>query len=79
VARIADVLLHDQRAILTICTQIEGVPDCDGVTLALPHLVGGAGALATIPLPLDGGEREGLRRSAGILRGAIESLSKTFK
>jgi L-lactate dehydrogenase len=79
VARIADVLLHDQRAILTICTRIEGVPDCDGVTLALPHLVGGAGALATIPLPLDGGEREGLRRSAGILRGAIEALSKTVK
>jgi L-lactate dehydrogenase len=75
VARIADVLLHDQRAILTICTRISGVPDCDGVTLALPHLVGGTGALATIPLPLDAGEREGLRRSAGILREAIESLT----
>jgi L-lactate dehydrogenase len=77
VARIADVLLHDQRAILTICSHIKGVPDCDGVTLALPHLVGGAGALATIPLPLDAGEHEGLRRSAGILREAIESLTKT--
>jgi len=74
VARIVDVLLHDQRAILTICCRIAGVPDCDGVTLALPHLVGGEGALATIPLVLDAGEREGLRRSAGILREAIESL-----
>ena len=74
VARIADVLLHDQRAILTICSQIQGVPDCDGITLALPHLVGGAGALATIPLPLDATEREALRRSAAILREAIESL-----
>jgi L-lactate dehydrogenase len=79
VARIVDVLLHDQRAILTICTLIEGVPDCDGVTLALPQLVGGAGALATIPLLLDSGEQEGLRRSAGILRKAIESLTTTFK
>jgi L-lactate dehydrogenase len=78
VARIADVLLHDQRAILTICSRIEGVPDCEGVTLALPHLVGGAGALATIPLQLDAGEQEGLRRSAGILRDAIESLTKTL-
>jgi L-lactate dehydrogenase len=75
VARIVDVLLHDQRAILTICCRITGVPDCDGVTLALPHLVGGEGALATIPLPMDSMEQEGLRRSAGILREALESLN----
>ena len=74
VARIVDVLLHDQRAILTICSRITGVPDCEGVTLALPHLVGGGGALATIPLPLDTDEREALRRSAGLLRDAIEPL-----
>src|SRR3954471_5413356 len=50
VARIVSVLLHDQRAILSICTRITTVPDCAGVTLAMPHLVGGQGALATIPL-----------------------------
>src|SRR6185369_1520887 len=74
VARIVDVLLHDQRAILTICARIAGVPDCDGLTLALPHLVGGKGALATIPLSIDITEREGLQRSAGILREALQSL-----
>ena len=74
-ARIVDVLLHDQRAILTICSRITGVPDCDGVTLALPHLVGGEGVLATIPLALDAAEREGLRRSAGVLREAMASLN----
>src|SRR5215813_2864694 len=79
VARIVDVLLHDQRAILTICSRIDGVPDCDGITLALPHLVGGKGALAPIPLPLDAAEQEGLRRSAGILREAIESLKLKSK
>jgi L-lactate dehydrogenase len=79
VARIVDVLLHDQRAILTICCRIAGVPDCDDVTLALPHLVGGEGALASIPLPLDATEHEGLRRSAGILREAIASLKLNSK
>ena len=74
-ARIVDVLLHDQRAILTICAPIANVPDCEGVTLALPHLVGGEGVLATIPLALDVTEREGLRRSAGALREAIASLN----
>jgi L-lactate dehydrogenase len=74
VARIVDVLLHDQRAILSICSRINGVFDCDGVTLALPHLVGGKGAMATIPLKLNEAEREGLRRSTGILREALDSL-----
>lgn len=75
VARIVDVLLHDQRAILTICARITGVPDCDGLTLALPHLVGGEGALGTMPLRLNGREQEELRHSASILRDAIELLT----
>ena len=75
VARIVDVLLHDQRAILTICSRITGVPDCEGVTLALPHLVDGDGVRATIPLALDATEREGLRRSANVLREAVGALT----
>jgi L-lactate dehydrogenase len=79
VARIVSVLLHDQRAILTICSRISGVPGCDGITLALPHLVGGHGALATIPLNLSPTESEALHRSANILREAIESLNLNSK
>lgn len=74
VARIVEVLVHDQRAILTICAHISRVADCEGVTLALPHLVGGDGVLATIPLDLADTERDGLRRSAGILREALAAL-----
>jgi L-lactate dehydrogenase len=79
VARIVSVLLHDQRAILTICSRISSVPRCDGITLALPHLVGGHGALATIPLNLSPSESEALHRSARILREAIESLNLNSK
>lgn len=74
VARIVSVLLHDQRAILTICTKIIGVPGCEGVTLALPHIVGGQGALATMRLPLNSAEEKALHRSADVLREAIASL-----
>jgi len=77
VARIVDVLLNDQRAVLTICSRIRGVAGCDGVTLGLPHLVGGQGAMGAIPLPLEPIEREALERSASILRKAIESLKLT--
>src|SRR5262245_42979933 len=71
VARIVEVVLHDQRAILTICARISGVPDCEGVTLSLPHLLTGAGVGAPIPLALNAAEREGLRRSASILREVV--------
>jgi len=75
VAHIVDVLLNDRRAVLTICTRIAGTPGCDGLTLALPHLVGGGGVLAAIPIHLEAAERDGLRRSADVLRGAIASLN----
>ena len=76
-ARIVDVLLHDQRAILSICCRLTGVPDCDGLTLGLPHIVGGQGAMGMIPLLLDATEQQGLQRSASILSEAIDSLELT--
>jgi L-lactate dehydrogenase len=77
VAHIVDVLIHDQRAVLTVCSRIAGLPDCDGLTLALPHLIGGSGVQATIPLRLSDLEHESLRRSANILREALASLNLT--
>jgi len=74
VAHIVDVLLNDRRAILSICSRISGVLGCDGVTLSLPHIVGGAGVLATIPVMLDAAERDQLQRSAAVLREAIAAL-----
>ena len=71
VARLLDVILHDQRAVLTICCRIESVPEFADVTFSLPHLVHGGGALATIAPPLDDGERTALQRSASVLRDAI--------
>lgn len=56
---------------------VVGVPSCEGVTLGLPHLVGGQGAMGAIPLPLESIEQEALERSASILREAIESLKLT--
>jgi L-lactate dehydrogenase len=73
-ARIVDVILRDQRSILTVCTpvaQVEGV--CD-VTLSLPHLIGGQGVLASFPLPLSEEEQTQLRASAEIVCQAIEEL-----
>jgi L-lactate dehydrogenase len=74
VARLLDVILHDQRAVLTICCRIDGMPEYAGVTFALPHLVSGSGAIATIAPPLDAHEHAALGHSASVVRDTIESL-----
>jgi L-lactate dehydrogenase len=74
-AQIVDVILHNQRSILTVCTPMANVEGVDDVTVSLPHLVGGAGALDTFPLPMSDDERRGLRKSAVVVKEAIQSIS----
>lgn len=73
-ARIINVILRDERAILTICTRMEEVEGVKDVTLSLPHLVGGEGNLATFPLPLSEGEHAALATSARLIRDAIDEV-----
>jgi L-lactate dehydrogenase len=74
VARIVSVLVHDQRAILTVCAPAADIDGVKEVTVALPRLVGGGGVLATLPLRLATNEQQALRASAAIVREAIDSL-----
>lgn len=69
-----DVILRDQRAILTVCTTVAEVTEICDVTLSLPHLVGGQGVLASFPLPLTQEERALLHESAEVICQAIEAL-----
>ena len=76
-ARIVDVILNDQRAILTVCTPADEVAGVRDVTVALPRLVGGQGVLDAFPLPLSDFEHEKLRQSAQTVRDAIVGLHLT--
>ena len=73
-ARIVDVILRDQRSVLTVCTPMGDVFGVCDVTVSLPHLVGGEGALATFPLPLSTEEEAALQASADVVCQAITSL-----
>lgn len=73
-ARIVDVITHDQRAILTVCAPMDEVAGVRDVTVSLPHLLGGDGVLDTFAMELNDREQASLQRSAGIVRQAIESL-----
>jgi L-lactate dehydrogenase len=73
-SRIVDVILHDQRSILTVCAPAAEVAGVKDVTVALPRLVGGSGILETFPLPLNDQESDLLRRSALVIREALADL-----
>ena len=74
-ARIVEVILHNQRAIMTVCTPLPEVAGVRDVTVSLPHLVGGDGILASLPISLDEAETAALQASARGVREAIESLT----
>jgi L-lactate dehydrogenase len=74
-AQIVNVILSDQRSILTVCTPVAEVVGVIDVTVSLPHLVGGKGIMVTFPPPLSDEEESKLRASATVIRAVIGSLS----
>ena len=77
IAQIVNVILRDQRAILTVCTPMDEVVGVRDVTVSLPNLVGGRGVLSTCPFPLSPEETEKLRASAQVVRDAISALDRS--
>jgi L-lactate dehydrogenase len=75
-ARIVDVILHDQRAVMTVGAPTLDVVGVRNVTVALPRLLGGQGVLETFPLPLNQEETKLLRASAGVIRQALDELEE---
>lgn len=75
-ARIVNVILRDQRAVLTVCTRTDEIAGVRDVTASLPRLVGGDGVLTTFDLPLSDSEQEALHDSASIIRKAIDQLEE---
>ena len=74
-SRIVRSILSDDHAVLTLTTvndEVEGVPE---VALSLPRVVGAAGIVGTVYPDLDEGERAELRRSAEILKQAIDGVT----
>ena len=72
------VILHDQRAVMTVGTPTEDVVGVRNVTVSMPRLLGGQGVLETFPLPLSEEETLGLRHSAGVIRQALDELGGDF-
>jgi L-lactate dehydrogenase len=73
-ARIVEVILQDERSILTVCTPMNEVAGIKDVTVSLPNLVGGEGIIQTFFPKLNETETAALRASAQVIRSVIEEL-----
>ena len=73
-ARIVEVIVHDQRSILTVCSQIKEIAGISNVTVSLPHLIGGDGILAAFPPSLSAEEQSMLSDSAKMIRTELDKL-----
>ena len=73
-ASLTEWILTDARRVLTVSRVQQGALGVDEVSLSLPAVVGRDGAATVLEPMLDEAEREGLARSAEILREATESV-----
>ena len=75
VARIVEVILQDERSLLTVCTPTMDVAGIKDVTVSLPNLVGGEGIIETFFPRLNEPETSALHASAQVVRSVIDKLS----
>lgn len=73
-ARIAQAILDDERAVLTCSALVKGIGEKGDVTLSLPHVIGAGGIVRTIYPELDANESAALARSATILGELVDQL-----
>jgi L-lactate dehydrogenase len=74
IARIVEVILQDERSLLTVCTPMPHVAGIESVTVSLPNLVGGAGIIRTFFPNLKETETAALQKSANVVHSVIEQL-----
>lgn len=74
IARIAEIILRDQHAALTVCTPLPELLGVEDVTVSMPNLLGGDGVQQTLTQPLNKDEEQKLRASAQVVKEAIEAL-----
>ena len=77
-AHMANVILHDQRSLMTVCTPQERIADVRNVTVSMPHVIGGEGVIGEHhPLQLDDSEQGALQASAALIRELLDQLEES--
>ncbi len=74
-AYMTQVILLDQRSLMTVCTPQPEVAGVNDVTVSMPHVLGGDGVIGGHhPIALSEDEQHALAKSARTIRGVIDEL-----
>ncbi|MGM9550636.1 MAG: L-lactate dehydrogenase [Clostridia bacterium] len=74
VSRICEAITGDEKSVLTVSKVMEGEYSLNDVAISIPTIVGGMGAGKVIELPLSKEEKEGLEKSAEIMKGQLRDI-----
>ncbi len=74
VNRITEAILHDQRSILTVSTLLEGQYGIREACVSVPCIIGRGGVRKILEISLSDPEREGLTKSAEIVRKEYKGI-----
>jgi L-lactate dehydrogenase len=73
-ARIADAILRDEHAVLTVSSLAPASMELGEVSLSLPAIIARDGVARVVSIPLDASERQALEASAETLKHYIATL-----
>lgn len=71
---ICQAILSDQHAVMPVSTILEDYHGIEGVALSVPSVVGRAGVLHQLPVPMSDDEIQQLNTSADALKSSLRSL-----
>ncbi|WP_040197958.1 L-lactate dehydrogenase [Candidatus Soleaferrea massiliensis] len=74
IAKIAEVIIKDQRAVLNVSSMTDGTFGLQDVSLSLPTIVGRSGVLRRLESDFSEEERSMLMKSAQAIRATIDSI-----
>jgi malate dehydrogenase len=74
-ARMVKAVAEDSRAVMPVCTWVDGQYGIPGVFLGVPAEIGAGGVRSVVELPLTGDELAALRRAADAVRAKQEDVA----
>ncbi|SFH66242.1 L-lactate dehydrogenase [Pseudobutyrivibrio sp. OR37] len=77
VKRICEVIVRDERSILSVSSMMHGEYGIDGICLSMPAIVGAYGLETKVPISLDDDEIKALQESARTLKEVIDTIDFT--
>jgi L-lactate dehydrogenase len=73
-ARIIEAVLYDEHQVLPVSSLLTGYAGISDTCMSVPSVVGRAGVLRALPVPLSEDERKGLQHSARTVRAVLDKL-----